>query len=168
MYFPFKPIKGVAFTFYFTTPDGVNPPSTNAITYCGISKDGGAFTATTNAPVMVATDAADSLATRYKWALVLTATEMTAGIVIIATRDSATGAGSVTSTIIHTTDQELSAVPTLTSPISDKVTAIFQYLFYKRNTTASAQTILKSDSATLLATAVITDDGTTVSKGKLS
>ncbi len=168
MYLPFRPIKGQQFTFQLTgTAEGTASANTSTFTYLGISKDGGQFAATANSATFIATDAADTVASRGQAYVVLTASEMNADIIMIVARDSNV-TGAAYRFVIYTQPGELTAAPTVNSSVADKITAIFQYLFLKRTVTATAETLFKSDSSTSLAGNTLSDDGTTVTKGKIS
>ena len=169
-YLPFRPIKGQQFTLYFSSI-GIDYNaqerarlfviSQSSITWT-ISKDGGSFATPSNSVTEITTG---------HNSLVLTATEMAADVIILQGNFS-TGTvapdSCAMSVIIYTTLAELGAAPTLNSSIADKVTAIFQYLFFKRTVTATAEALFKDDTSTTLATNTISDNGTTVTKGKIS
>ncbi len=169
MYLPFRPIKGQSFTLYFS-PNDVGQFSNSffgdtALNVTSISKDGGTFTATSNSATNITFDGSSDR-TKGHFYLVLTATEMTADVITIVFKGTTTGTASTM--IIYTTLAELSATPTLNSSISDKITAIFQYLFFKRTVTSSAEVLKQSDASTTLGTATLSDDGTTFTKGAVS
>lgn len=163
MYLPFNPIKGQAFRLYVnnmmvSSSSGVAVPTIASLTYT-ISKDAGAFASTTNAAVTI---------TNSKGYIDLTSTEMTADVIIVSW---VYGSGATTysdSVIIYTQKAELASAPTLNSPISEKITAIFQYLFFKRTVTSSQEKTFISDGSTVLGTATLSDDGTTFTKGSIS
>lgn len=169
-YLPFKPIKGQEFVLYFssTADQGIPGSLASGWDYFGISKDGAQFTETSNSPTEIAADASSATGTRANCFVTLTATEMDADAIIIAGYD--TGGGSAIGSfcmVIYTQVSELAAAPTLNSSLSDKLTAIFQYLFFQRTNTASVQTLYKNNSSTTIGTATITDDSTTVTRGKI-
>ena len=163
MYLPFRPIKGQQFTLYMPMAELTNPPNITSYTYLGVSKDGGQFTETTNAATFISTDSSDTITTRGRAYVVLTSTEMNADVLIVVANNSGS-ANQNSNVVIYTTVSELAAVPTLNSSISDKITAIFQYLFFKRTVTTSVETLYKSDSSTALATLALSDNGTTFTK----
>lgn len=168
-YFPFRPIKGVAFRLYFDFNDAENTPSLDsAYSYAGISKDGGTFTETSNAVVEISSDSSDAIATRGRFYIDLTSTEMDANVVCLAFRDSSTGASTIAQRIIYTAPTELSAAPTKSSGVDEKLTALYEYFFNKRTVTATAETLYKDDGSTTLASNTLSDNGTTVSKGAMS
>lgn len=172
-YLPFRPIKGQAFRLYFETPGTSNLAtvpnpcpayvSFSSLTF-RISKDGAAATTLTNAPVEYGTG---------KGYVDLTSTEMNADTISISCNqqsnsNTTNGTNCAVSIIIYTTSSELSSAPTLNSSIADKITALFQYFFFKRTMTASAETLYKDDESTTLASNTVSDNGTTVTKGKIS
>lgn len=63
---------------------------------------------------------------------------------------------------------ELASIPTATDSKSNKWQYLFQRFGFKRTQTASTQTLYKSDSATTLGSATVSDDGTTQTTGKAS
>ena len=169
IYLPFKPIKGQEFTLYFDGSfSSTSAPAADwtAIVFY-ISKDGGTFTECTNAGNNITHDSSNTAGTRGRGYIVLTATEMDAGVVLVDILSG--GSNSLINTIvIHTTVSELAASPTLNSSIADKITAIFQYLFFKRTVTATTETLKKSDGTTTLGTSTVSDDGTTFTHGAIS
>lgn len=62
---------------------------------------------------------------------------------------------------------ELQSLPDMGSTLHEKLEFIFQYLAGKRTATSSLETMVKSDN-TVLGTAVLSDDGTTFTKNKVS
>lgn len=60
---------------------------------------------------------------------------------------------------------ELSAIPAATGTVLQAITALFMALRNKRTTTATADTI-SNDAGTTIATAVLSDDGTTFTKNE--
>lgn len=160
---PFKPIKGQAFTVYFAfiSSDGTRP-SISSFTNALISKDGAAYASLSNAPVEIDSSTTGKRAT---FSLVLTSSEMSANVIFL---NFTPNSGEQISVIIYTTLSELSAAPTLNSSIADKITALYQYFFFKRTVTATVETMYKNDGSTSLATNTLSDNGTTVSKGALA
>ena len=172
-YLPFQPIKNKAFRLYFSVVDYTSanfPPNIGTWEYVGISKDGATFDATTNTPVQITGDSADGQSgnsTRAKYYVDLTADEMNADVVVFQANDSASQQAPAV-IVMYTIPQELSSAPSKTSSVAEKVTAIFQYLFFKRTVTASAETLFKDDGSTSLGSNTLSDNGTTVTKGKIS
>lgn len=164
MYLPFKPLKGIAFRIYFTTDtsSASAPADPNPFTYIGISKDGGQFTETSGTPTQITTDATSTASTVGCYYLDLTASEMDASAITIRYSRTSVANGTL---IIYTTVSELAAAPTSSSSISDKITAIFQYLYLKRTVTSTQEKLYKADGSTVLATGTISDDGNTFTKG---
>lgn len=160
VYLPFRPIKGQAFTLtYANSTSGMNSGAADPLSIT-IYKDGGSGNASTNSSTLL------GLGNRT---LVLTSAEMDADVVIVHFEySSASTGGAEGSVIIYTTVSELAAAPTLNSSIADKITAIFQYLFFKRTVTATVETLYKNDDSTTIATNTLADNGTTFTKGKLS
>jgi len=166
MFLPFKPIKGQAFRLYLdTTQSNFNSEPYADYTEVYISKDGGTFAEATNSIVQI--DPADALFTDHRSYIELTSNETDADFLWIIASDQSTyyRYGDI---FIYTQEEELSSVPSKTSSISEKITAIFQYLFFKRTVTASAETLYKDDENTELGSNIISDDDTTVTKGKIS
>lgn len=172
-YLPFKPIKGQAFTLYFDKHSiegyvnryGAAEYNISSASFTwGVAKDGGTSTTPTNA---VSNKSGNSAS------LLLTATEMNCDVLVLSgtySFDNGSGSGiggGVVTVIIYTQSAELSAVPTLNSSLSDKITAMYQYFFGKRTVTASAETLYKDNGTDALGTSTISDNGTTVSKGKI-
>lgn len=166
MYLPFRPIKGQALRVYFaTTPEGTTQGTLDtSLASIGLSKDGAAFVATTNAVVNISFGISANF--NGKFYVDLTASEMDSDIIILAGRGASSNA--FFQTIIYTTAAELSSSPTLNSSVADKITAIYQYFFNKRAVTATALTLYKADGSTTLGTGTISDDSTTVTKGAVS
>jgi hypothetical protein len=71
-------------------------------------------------------------------------------------------------TALDAAGSELSAVPGASGTLRQKITMVFQYLIFKRTTTASTETAYKADSSTSLGTSTVSDDGTTATHGKVS
>jgi hypothetical protein len=69
---------------------------------------------------------------------------------------------------LDTAGTELSAIPSETGTLRQKISAVWQYLMMKRTTTTSVETMYKADNSTSLATASISDNGTTATHGKVS
>lgn len=117
--------------------------------------DGSAPVTTTNPVVEIG----------FGWyTLLLTASEMNGDVIGLSFRGSFRGAMCT----ITTTPVELTSIPTINSTLSEKITAIFQYLFFKRTVTASQEQLYKSDNTTVLGTGTLSDDSTTFTKGKQS
>jgi len=62
---------------------------------------------------------------------------------------------------------ELSAVPSTTGTIRQKLNWLFEYFRNKRTVTNTTETLFKEDAATTLGTSSLTDDGTTFTKGEM-
>lgn len=170
IYLPFRPIRGQAFTLYGSEAADSNAQPQESIDNISVSKDGGTFVTASNAHTQIASNASDGGSgnrTRGCFTLVLTSTEMDADVVIVRVFDDA-NAQHILSYVIYTCLNELAAAPTLNSSQADKITAIFEYLFFKRTVTATVETLFKSDASTSLATNTLSDNGTTVSKGALA
>jgi len=164
---PFKPVKGQAFTYV----GSANIVSATAENYSAsptvyISKDGGALNSTANSPTAVYEGSPSYVG---YFTLALTSSEMDADFVVVVLRGLAySGWGENQTIIIYTIPAELSAAPTVNSSIEEKITALWQYFFFKRTITASAEALFKDDGTTPLASNTLTDDGTTVTKGEIS
>jgi hypothetical protein len=63
---------------------------------------------------------------------------------------------------------ELSAVPTTSGTLREKLNWLFQYFRNRRTVTASTETIYKENASTSLGTASISDNGTTFDKGEMN
>ena len=63
---------------------------------------------------------------------------------------------------------ELSAVPTTTGSLRQKINLLFQYFRNKKTLTSTTETLFKEDASTSLGTATVSDDGTTFTKGELN
>lgn len=155
--------KGVPFTLYFPllrSDSGsivffvMGSPSW---TTKQISKDGGAFSATTNTPAIFG---------QGWYSLALTASEMTADKILISIQGSQ-GFNSSYAVEINTYS-ELNSAPSVNDNLLKKIQAVWQYLFLKRTVTASQETLYKSDNTTVLGTGSLSDNGTTFDKGKQS
>lgn len=70
--------------------------------------------------------------------------------------------------LLTSADTELSAVPTTTAAIINKIKFLFQYFRNKKTITASTETLYKEDASTSLGTSTVSDDGTTFTKGEMS
>jgi len=151
-------IKGQSYVVYFSCASSDGTPSWSSEDFRQISKDGGSFTPTTNDLTVPQSGIGK---------LVLTSDEMNADRidVIVGRNTSARFFGHIT---IFTRPSETSVIPTANSSISEKITAIFQYLFYKRTITTSKETLFKEDGTTELADNTVSDNGTTFTKGKIS
>lgn len=160
-----NPIKGVAKQIFF---QGDAFAFNNNYDQAYIVKDGGAQVLTTNIPVLSTGFSGTSGQARLQASVLLTATEMNADTISIWLTTSANHNSTVGYTTFFTQVAELSSVPNLNSSMADKITAIFQYLFFKRTVTASQEKLYKSDDTTILATGTVSDDNTTFTKGKPS
>ncbi len=63
---------------------------------------------------------------------------------------------------------ELSAIPSSTGTLRQKINFIFQYFGYKRTASNTTETLYKNDSSTTLGTSTISNTGTLFTKGKVS
>lgn len=63
---------------------------------------------------------------------------------------------------------ELTAIPGTAATVRQALRYLFEYFNFKRTVTATAQTLYKADSSTVLGTSAISDDGTTATFGKVS
>jgi hypothetical protein len=166
-----NPIKGVAYRLYFrlyanspTYPQLPKPGLSDI--YIGISKDAGSVALSTNSVVEISNGSGEYDVGGWYY-IDLTATEMNADVICISINNDARSA-MANAIIIKTVVDELSAIPSKSSTLSQKVTAIFQYLFFKRTMTTSAETLYKDDGSTSLGSNTVSDNGTTVTKGKIS
>lgn len=137
----------------------------------------GAFVGTTTAniaSIMIAQDTSvfgsatntASNVTAGIFSVVLTSAEMDGSNVLVRIDNANSGSASFDFLInIPTCPGELSAIPSTTSSLITRMVGMFQYLFYKRTVTATAETLFKSDSSTTLGSNTIGDNGTTVTKG---
>ena len=173
-YIPFRPIKAQSFRLYFSL-EGIEDRSfaSRGIVWRNggigsatwtISKDGGSPVSLTNTPVAV---------NGSQGYIDLTAVEMTADVIMVygkfySNNVSSDTTGYLSSSIIYTTSNELASIPTLNSSLAEKITALFQYFFFKRTVTDTQEELFKNDSTTSLGTNTISDDGTTVTKGKIT
>lgn len=161
MYLPIRPIKGQQFqlnmnTWCSQTLTTGNSPGFSLLAF-SISKDGGSFNSLTNTPTDI------SSGNGY---VVLTATEMTADVVVVRMVYASGTPRFFEHFILYTQPSELSAAPSLNDNLETKLTAIWQYLFNKRTVTATQEKLYKVDGTTVLATGTISDDGTTFTKGQ--
>lgn len=166
---PWRARKGVALRVYFghpATAATIYPASAGGTMNTCVSKDGAQMVTASNAPVHITAEDT-TVQNRGRWYIDLTATEMDADVVLLASSCSTSNTLSIT-IIIYTIADELAAAPTIATTIEQKIQAIFQYFFLKRTCTASAETLYKSDSSTANGTNTLSDDGTTVTKGKIS
>jgi hypothetical protein len=67
---------------------------------------------------------------------------------------------------LDTAGTELSAVPTTTGTLRQKINYVFQYFRNRKTVTSSTETLFKEDASTSLGTATLADDGTTFTKGE--
>lgn len=63
---------------------------------------------------------------------------------------------------------ELTAVPTTTGTLRQKLGWLFEYFRNRRTVTATTETLYKEDAATSLGTATVSDNGTTFDKGEMN
>lgn len=177
-FYPHKPIKGKAFDlpiFYMNTTSnserGVRDEDTGPHQVV-ISKDDGDFVEVTNTPQYI-----NHLDSTFNggyghYVLTLTADEMNADKIIISAVvrnfQDTSNESNYFDTIINTVPDELTSVPDKDSSLSEKITAIFQYLIFKRTIDVSEEKMFKSDSTTELGSASVADTGSTVTKGKMS
>ena len=61
-------------------------------------------------------------------------------------------------------------IPSATAPLSSKINALFAAAFFRKqaNSTSGIETLYRSDNVTGMGTATFSDDGTTVTKGRMS
>lgn len=163
MFLNFRPIRGQAFTACWTNDIATGFGTAVAYNKIAISKDGGSFNASTNTPSFLLQ--IPGTTTKMAVRIDLTASEMDADIIVLYPYVTSSPNSLAQPIIIYTTPAELSAVPNLNSSLADKITAIFQYLFFKKTVTATTETLFKSDGTTSLGTATLSDDGTTFAKG---
>lgn len=71
-------------------------------------------------------------------------------------------------TALDAATTELSTVPGSTASLRKIIQFIGQYFRFKRNTTATTETMYQSDSSTSLGTSTVSDDGTTATHGKIA
>lgn len=170
-FLPFRPIKGQPFRLYFsgvrtdTTAFAHKAPDTNTSYIC---KDGGSIETTINTIAYLGTTSNLTNCIQY---LDLTAEEMNADVIVLNLRSFSTKedirAIEAIGMTIYTQPEELTSAPSKISSLEDKITALFQYFFGKRTVTATAETLYKDNGSTPLASNTLSDDGTTVTKGKL-
>ena len=154
-YVPFKPIKGQAFSFPVHTSDSVLEASE-----CWVSKNGAKYVNPSTEPVLIQYEGSYP---KYNYTVTLTAAEMNYDIIVFSY-----GTDSQFHDVIYTQSAELAAVPTTASSLSDKITALWQYFFLKRDMTNTTINMYKDDATTALCSSTVTDDGTTVAKGEFS
>lgn len=123
-----------------------------------IAKDSGGFTSLTNAPVFVE---------QGLFYIDLTADEMNADMIVLNFMYASSSGGNSTY-YIFTAPSSSTTAPSASSSFAEKMVALYEYFFNKRTCTASALSVYKADDATVLTSGTISDDGTTVTKGKLS
>lgn len=152
--------RAVQFTVYFPLWAGnLSNVKTGASWAAGgntvlqVSKDGSAFSTLSNIPTEIGNG---------WYSVVLTASEMTADIVLISLNANA---GAQATLMKINTYKELSSAPNVNDTLLQKLQAVWQYLFLKRTVTATQETMLKSDGSTTLTTATLSDNGTTFTKG---
>jgi len=63
---------------------------------------------------------------------------------------------------------ELTAIPTTTGTIRQKLNFVFQYFRNKKTVTSTTEILKKEDASTTLGTATVSDDGTTFTKGEMN
>lgn len=102
---------------------------------------------------------------------------LTAGTnIVLAKGVGVTGFNDITAAAVRTevdaaldaAGTELSAIPTTTGTLRQKINFVFQYFRNKKTVTATTETLFKEDAATTLGTATVSDDGTTFTKGEAS
>ncbi len=71
-------------------------------------------------------------------------------------------------TALDAAGTELSAIPTTTGTLRQKLNFLFEYFRNKRTVTASTETLFKEDASTSLGTSTISDDGTTFTHNELN
>jgi hypothetical protein len=98
------------------------------------------------------------------YSLVLTATEMDADVVLVQLQ-AVTASTSSVAVRITTFSTDLASIPTSSSRFSDKLIAVWQYLFHKRTVTTTQETLFKADSSTTLGTGTLSDSAGTFTKG---
>ena len=69
---------------------------------------------------------------------------------------------------LDTAGTELSAIPTTTGTLRQKINYLFQYFRNKKTVTATTETLLKEDAATTLGTSTVSDTGVVFTKGEMS
>lgn len=166
MFLPFRPIKGQALTVCWTNDVSTGFGTAVAYNKIAVSKDGGTFGPSTNNPTFLLQ--IPGTTTKMAVRIDLTASEMDADIIVLYPYVTSSPNSLVQPIVIYTTPAELSAAPTINSSIADKITALYQYFFLNRRVTAVNLTMKKSDGTTDLASATISDDGVTVTKGAIS
>lgn len=79
------------------------------------------------------------------------------------------GSGQITNLFNTVLGAELTAIPTAAAgTVAQFLLALWQRFFHKVTQTATTQTLFKADSTTSLGTATCSNDGTTMTKGKVS
>ena len=63
---------------------------------------------------------------------------------------------------------ELTAIPTTTGTIRQKLNFVFQYFRNKKTVTSTTETLKKEDASTTLGTATVSDDGSVFTKGEMN
>lgn len=63
---------------------------------------------------------------------------------------------------------ELTAIPTTTGTLRQKINFLFQYFRNKKTQTSTTETLFKEDASTSLGTATLSDNGTTATKGEMN
>lgn len=69
---------------------------------------------------------------------------------------------------LNVANPELTTMPSTTATLRGMIQFLFQYFHNKRTVTVSTEAMYKDDSVSVLGTAAVSDDGTTVTKGKIS
>ena len=67
---------------------------------------------------------------------------------------------------LDTAGTELSAIPTTTGTLRQKINYLFQYFRNKRTVTATTETLYKEDTTTSLGTGTVADDGNVFTQGE--
>ena len=165
-----KAIKGMALTVAYPACDGewssqyVTAP---AALDSEISKDKENFVDCYNEWTEIQTSGIGTLA--------LTATEMTADLVVVKTTSSTAGINFpliviYTELSLDSANTELAAVPTSTANLRAMIQHIFEKIRHKetfdKNTGVS--TLYKDDGTTSLGTSTSTDDGTVITRGEMT
>ena len=159
------PIKNKAFCVVFPIMDATGSFVTGAAGVTStVSKDLGTFASCTNNAVEIATASG-------MYYLNMTATEMNADIVSVMVKSTTTGSKTTPMVFYPVEIKELSAVP----GFGDGVTGLEELLSYllalsrnKMTQTTATTTLKKADTTTTLATASVSDDGTTFVRNQWS
>lgn len=159
------PVKNKAFCVVFPILDADGDLVSGATGLDSeISKDLGTFTDCSSEATEIATASG-------MYYLNLSATEMNADVVSVIVKTSSTGAKTTTLVFYPVDIKELSAVP----GFSDGATGLEELLSYllalsrnKMTQTSTVTTLKKDDGSTTLATATVSDDGTTFTRNEWS